>query len=737
MGNFTIKLNNVGCIDDGTLSISENKLNIKYGPNGIGKSTVIKALKRKINNEQELKKIITSFYNANFEPQCVISDNSIQSLAVYDRNYFDKLFTKREDLLNDTYSFVIKDPNYDKMTYDVEQCLLDIFNVLNRPEFDKLISLYETLTSKSFVEYRKNGNGVNGRMSLFPEFCVHGVKLESVKSDSPIFEFCKYLESSFRADWLKWLNSCKEEWIIEDICPFCGQKFFKENFTLKKNIEEINNLGTSFTISEHNKEQTLINMSANYCSDFKMKSEIININKLTGKATKETFEPLQKFVDSLEEEIEKIIKLKSCNAIMLFNSLKNYNGDFSKLINDIRLLKVDESILMIEYEENGIKGNLIKTLNIKIDALIKTAKSLETALGKLANNLVGKVKNNEKLINDFLEISGIPYEVNIEGESTETYKTLFKYKKDVNIIEDRLNYLSFGEANALALIIFAIENKGNNSLIVLDDPVSSFDNNKRYAIYNYLFDKKNNLLHGKTTILMTHDFQTVVNFAKSSNLQNLGANFCFLSNMNKKLVESSFDKSCLYSSVLRYKDYAKDNKNDLYSRVVAVRRVTEIEEGNQSAFYNYLSELVHPEKRLSNSKRSLNLDKSDIAKCNRKISKLLNEKITFNKIFGKITNYEVLINDYHNSTTSKFAKTCIARVLVNQFASQESKIKTSNNFKVGWNFLCNSFHVETQYLYSIKKIYDMDIPDYIISLCDQIITIVEGKILKSKGAQNK
>lgn len=728
MNNFTIKLNNVGCIDEGSLSISANKLNIKYGPNGIGKSTVIKALKWKINNERELKKIITSFYNANSEPQCEISDKCIQSIAVYDKNYFDKLFTKREDLLNDTYSFVIKDSDYEKMVNDVQDCLLDIFNVLNRPEFIKLTCLYETLTSKSFVEQKKNGNGVNARMSLFSEFCANGVKLESLRSDSPIFEFSKYLESSYRADWLKWLNSCKEEWIIEDICPFCGQKFLKENFTLRRNIEEINNLGTSAKIVEHNKEQDLINTAANYCSDSKIQSEIININKLTGKATKETFEPLQKFVDSIEKEIKKINELKSRNPIKLFNNLRDFNGNFSKLIDDIKLHKVDESILLIEYEEEGIKGNLIKELNLKIDALIKSAKPLETALGKLTSNLFKKLKKNEKLINGFLEISGLPYEVNIEGEGIETYKTFFKYKKDVNIIEDRLNYLSYGEANALALIIFAIENKGNQSLIILDDPVSSFDNNKRYAIYDYLFDKENNLLNGKTTLLMTHDFQTIVNFAKSSNLQNLGVKFCFLSNVNKKLEELPFDKNCLYSSVLWYKDYAKDSSNNMYSRVVAVRRVIEIEEGDHSVFYNYLSELVHPEKRLNNSKWRPNLNKSDMGKCNRKISKLLNEKITYNAIFKKITNFKDLIDDYHNSGTSKFAKTCITRLLVKQFASQEARIKQDKNFDVGWNFLCNSFHVETQYLYSVKKIYDIDIPDYIISLCDQIISLAKEYI---------
>lgn len=113
MNNFSIELQNVGCIKEGKISVNANQLNIKFGPNGIGKTTIIKALKYKINGEQDLKKVITSLDNPEIEPTCEVTEE-IQNVVVYDKAYFDKLFTKRVDLLNDTYQFAIKDDTYDK-----------------------------------------------------------------------------------------------------------------------------------------------------------------------------------------------------------------------------------------------------------------------------------------------------------------------------------------------------------------------------------------------------------------------------------------------------------------------------------------------------------------------------------------------------------------------------------------------------------------------------------------------
>ncbi|MDD5932853.1 MAG: hypothetical protein PUC70_01035 [bacterium] len=724
MNNFSIELQNVGCIKEGKISVNANQLNIKFGPNGIGKTTIIKALKYKINGEQDLKKAITSLDNPGIEPTCEVTEE-IQNVVVYDKAYFDKLFTKREDLLNDTYQFVIKDDTYDKEVERINDSLKKVCEIARRNEFSTLIQLYNELTAKSFIDYKKNGKGINSRNSLFSAFSSNGIDLMPLDSQSPIFELSKYMSSPYRANWLKWIESYDQKWTIENICPFCGQRFEKEDFSLKENVEEIEKFGTSKEVMEHNKEQKYINDSASYCSDLLLSESISRINSLKGKANMDTFVPLQKFIDEIKSEIEKINDIRGQGAIALFNAFLDNNKKFENLIEYIKSLKLNDKILCVVSIQNDSLGDLVKVLNYEIDSLIGMAESLKSTLLELTKNLAVKIAKNEKLINNFLKIAGLPYEVNIHGVFDASFKTLFKYKNDPNIIEDRLNYLSFGEANALAIIIFAIENKDNVSLMVLDDPVSSFDNNKRYAIFNYLFGNTKSLLYGKTILLMTHDFQTVVAFAKNSRLKNYKKSFSYLYNVNHFLNEKTFSTDDVYSSLLWYKEYAKNGANDIYSRIVAARRIVEIQNETTADLYNYLSGLIHPIVKPKHSKNGLDFSDIEIEQCDSELSKLLGEKCKYQEIYSQISNFRKLIEWYEGPKATNFSKTCITRCLVEQLNTRFPNIKDNIEFDVMWDYMCDSFHIETQYIYSIKDICITDIPNYIISLCDEIISKVK------------
>ena len=79
-------------------------------------------------------------------------------------------------------------------------------------------------------------------------------------------------------------------------------------------------------------------------------------------------------------------------------------------------------------------------------------------------------------------MSGIPYEVSVDISDKLAF-THLRYKNTEENIGDVKNTLSYGEFNAVALCLFALEEiKKENSLIVLDDPISSYDSEKRAAI---------------------------------------------------------------------------------------------------------------------------------------------------------------------------------------------------------------------------------------------------------------
>ena len=77
-------------------------------------------------------------------------------------------------------------------------------------------------------------------------------------------------------------------------------------------------------------------------------------------------------------------------------------------------------------------------------------------------------------------------------------------------IDNARNHLSYGEKNAFALILFMYDVlKNNQQLIILDDPISSFDKNKKFAIIEKLF-RGDNSFKNKTVLMLTHDFEPIV-----------------------------------------------------------------------------------------------------------------------------------------------------------------------------------------------------------------------------------
>src|SRR5207253_339796 len=80
-------------------------------------------------------------------------------------------------------------------------------------------------------------------------------------------------------------------------------------------------------------------------------------------------------------------------------------------------------------------------------------------------------------------------------------------------------HLSYGERNAFALVLFMYRAiKEDPDLIILDDPISSFDKNKKYAIMEMLFQGAGSL-QGKTVMMLTHDFDPIVDLIHTSSIR--------------------------------------------------------------------------------------------------------------------------------------------------------------------------------------------------------------------------
>ena len=129
------------------------------------------------------------------------------------------------------------------------------------------------------------------------------------------------------------------------------------------------------------------------------------------------------------------VELRKSRAITLFNAFLDNNNKFDELFKYIKSLKLDENVITVTSNQSDGTVDLVKALNLEIDSFMKMTEFLRQTLVELTKNLTSKIKKNERIINDFFKICGLPYKVNIKGENDEVFKTLFTYKNDSNIID--------------------------------------------------------------------------------------------------------------------------------------------------------------------------------------------------------------------------------------------------------------------------------------------------------------
>jgi wobble nucleotide-excising tRNase len=104
------------------------------------------------------------------------------------------------------------------------------------------------------------------------------------------------------------------------------------------------------------------------------------------------------------------------------------------------------------------------------------------------------IEKHQSDINNFLSYAGYKYEVKITDEDDKSQLKLRHVDHDEFVVGGD-QHLSFGERNAFAIVLFMYECLAKKpNLIVLDDPISSFDKNKKYAILEILFRRKHKIV---------------------------------------------------------------------------------------------------------------------------------------------------------------------------------------------------------------------------------------------------
>ncbi len=118
-------------------------------------------------------------------------------------------------------------------------------------------------------------------------------------------------------------------------------------------------------------------------------------------------------------------------------------------------------------------------------------------------------------------------------------------------------------------------------MIILDDPISSFDKDKKYAIINRLFKtgSQNLSFYEKTVMMLTHDFEPLIDYIKTNSgrqsVTSMTANY--IDNINGELSILPINRDDdLVSIIVLMKDMTKNSNNHLAVELDVLGNITNI-----------------------------------------------------------------------------------------------------------------------------------------------------------------
>ena len=573
--DFCIK--NCNNIDSTTIRISESKLNIKFAPNGTGKSTIAKSIMYRAQDDEESMKSLLPFkYRTdnkdNVLPEVTIPEQ-ITNVMCFNEEYVNQFAFKSDELLSNSFDILIRTDAYTEAEQEIDQIVQNIRQLfVNNSDLETLIANLKEmgaafkLTKTGLSKASSGMKGLSGGNKI--EHIPHG--LES---------FSPFIKSSNNVNWIDWqTKGFKDFSELSDCCPFCST-----NSEDKK--EQIEKVGQEYDKNIIKNLVSIINV-IDKLGDYFSESAKQSLTKITNLPSGLEQEHEQ-FLSNIKTQIDTLTgKLEHLKTLSGFDFK---NGE--KVAEKLTEYRLD---LQFFSELNSEKTQgAIQHINESIEAVAVNAGILQGKISIQRSKMQKLIEKHQNDINNFLAYAGFKYKVQILGEDDKAQLKLLHVQHE-QCLNGGNQHLSFGERNAFAIVLFMYECLAKKpDLIVLDDPISSFDKNKKYAILEMLFRRNADVcLKGKTVLMLTHDVEPIIDTIKSVASQfNNQVKATYLQFNNGEITEEDITKDDIKSFAQICQDVLTSSA-DVVVKLIYLRRYYEIidEKGNA---YQVLSNLFH------------------------------------------------------------------------------------------------------------------------------------------------
>jgi energy-coupling factor transporter ATP-binding protein EcfA2 len=703
-----IQINNCNNITSANITISPNKLNIKFAPNGTGKSTISKAIQfASTNDEAALSKLLPFKFREenpeNIQPVVAGVAQEHQTLC-FNEDYINKFTFQPDELVSNSFDIFIRTESYQEKETEILEFMRTV-----REQFESSLDLENLLTSLKELSgaFKVTAAGGLAKTSTGAKALAGTNKIDHIPAGLESYQ--PFIQSDKSVTWVDWQSKGHNEFShLSDTCPFCTNDATSQ----KAQIAKVSNEYDKNLIKNLVKIVSVINELGEYFSD----AALANLNVIKSlenglEAEHETFlVTVKSQIDGLVSKLEKL------------KSLTGFDFEEGENVRD-KLIAYKLDLQFFDLLNSDKTNEAIDTINQSVEVLIQEAGPLQGKINQQRGEMRRLIEKHQNDINAFLTYAGYRYQVQIVGEGDKAQLKL-RHIEHSNHLSGGSQHLSFGERNAFSIVLFMYESIAKNpDLIILDDPISSFDKNKKFAILQMLFRReRSECLKGRTVLMLTHDVEPIIDTLRSVRGEfNNQVSAAYLKLRNGEITEQIITSGDI-KTFIQICDHVLLSVSDPIIKLIYLRRRYEVL-GNLGDAYQVLSNLfkkreVPTDHRMPSVDDVVPLMQLDI----------LNSGITdiCGYIPGLPSDYDTLVamfnddervNSLYQSSINGYEKLQLTRILLDIEAIGNSVIR---------KFINETYHIENEFIFQLDPTQFDLIPEYVVKECDKILAEVSS-----------
>jgi len=706
----TIKIQNCNNVTSGELNIYPNKLNILFGRNGTGKSTIARAIH--LFSQGKPLAELAPYGSVSEDAPPSIEGIEAGSIVIFDDNYVRQYVYQPDSLIKDAFEVLIRSKEYDDAKKNIDDALVKIkTTITGRQEIIDLQAqigvLIDTIkfTSGNKIAKRGGAKGIlEGKGAYF-------------KPPEELSELKLFFEEDTVSKWAAWRLQGYEQFGAKGRCPYCSTGDTEKTETINKVFAD------SFDKASVETAAAIIK-ALEGLKPYLSQDKITELISLFG--VKEDLKVLEAQLTKLRAEANYLHE--RLTAIVSFNGSSVDRDNIAGLESKLTDMKVDFRAIDA-YFVSGLTKTEMGVINTEIDSLLGKVGVLKGEIGKYNKYIQEKIKDRNQDINDFLKLAGFKYtfDVTIDGENSA--RALLKFvlpDGKPGDVQSPGSHLSWGEKHSFALILFMFDAIRNDAkLVILDDPISSFDSNKKYAIINRLFKtgEKGNSLYERTVLMLTHDFEPVIDYIQTNSGRQKPTSVCanYFENKDGLLQCTPICKDDdLMSSVVLLKELASDTNIDIAARIGCLRKFIEHQYKDpqaESDAYNILSSLIHGRTEPSFDKDGNEKLSTEQKAAGKNYIKGFICDFDYDAVLAQCTP-QCLMRRYATET-SAYIKMLMLRAYTEQDSEARERLRRYND--VLRKYVDETYHIENDYLYSLDVRRFNIVPDNYIADAEQYV----------------